>query len=93
MKWLRTVAREVYGLFVDDAGFTVALLVLLGAMGLAVMQGPRVHLQIPGWLAALMLFASLAATLLVSALRFARDKMKHKAQTTTQITTQTETQQ
>jgi hypothetical protein len=32
MKWLRTICREILGLFVDDGSFAVAILVWLGVV-------------------------------------------------------------
>ncbi len=29
MQWLKTIAREIYGLFVDDASFALAILLWL----------------------------------------------------------------
>ncbi len=43
MQWLKTIASEIYGLFVDDAGFALAILVWLGATWVLT---PRIP---PGW--------------------------------------------
>ena len=61
MRWLRTIATEIWGLFVDDLGLAVASLVWiavvwLGAPWLGPAAGPA-------------LFAGLAVILLASALR------------------------
>ena len=63
MSQLRAVAREIWGLFIDDGWFAAAVLVWLGVfrLGLA---------QLPG--AGVVLFSGLALILLVSAVRFAR---------------------
>jgi hypothetical protein len=61
MGWLRTIATEIWGLFVDDIGLAIAslvwiVLVWLGAAWLGPAAGPA-------------LFAGLAVILLTSALR------------------------
>ncbi len=67
MTWIRTVTREIFGLFVDDGNF--ALLILLW-LAFAVFLVPYL------WLApkarGFVLFAGLAALLLVSTVRYAR---------------------
>ncbi len=35
MKWLKTVAKEVFGLFIDDSSFALAILFLIGVVWLA----------------------------------------------------------
>jgi hypothetical protein len=67
MRWLRAIAREVWGLFVDDGSFAIAILawvaiVLIAARRIA--TGAR-------WLGPA-LFIGLAVVLVQSALRFAR---------------------
>ena len=69
MSWLRTIFREIYGLFVDDAAFAVAIVIWVAV---AVFVFPLL-----GWLArgrGPALFAGLAAILAVSAVRYARRK-------------------
>ncbi len=67
MRWIRTVCAELFGLFVDDGSFAVAILVWL----LVVWQGvPR--LGLPGVAGGPILFAGLVAILLESAVRRAR---------------------
>jgi len=61
MGWIRTIATEIWGLFVDDIGLAIAslvwiVLVWLGAAWLGPAAGPS-------------LFAGLAVILLSSALR------------------------
>lgn len=75
MSWIRTVLREIYGLFVDDIWFTLSILAWLGLTWFAVVEVPRLHLA--QWLPALMLFGGLAAILLESAIRFARNRPRH----------------
>jgi hypothetical protein len=67
MSWLGAALRELFALFVDDVGFSAALLawVLLATLLL-----PRLGLA-RGWGGPL-LFAGCAAALLVSARRAAR---------------------
>lgn len=69
MRWIKSIAREIYGLFVDDGSFAIAILVWLG---LAVAVVPHVA---PGarW-AGPALFAGLALILIASVLRFARHR-------------------
>jgi hypothetical protein len=63
-RWLRTVARELYGLFVDDGLFAAAIVLWLALTLVAAHAGlsPRWH--------AVALFAGLAAILVGSLLRF-----------------------
>jgi hypothetical protein len=74
MNWIRTVSREIFGLFVDDLWFTLSILIWLGMVWLGVVEAPRLHSPFAHWLPALMLFAGLAVILLESTLRFARSR-------------------
>jgi membrane protein implicated in regulation of membrane protease activity len=66
MGWLRAVAREVWGLFVDDGSFAAAILFwVVFAVLLA-------HLTSGPWWIGMVLFVGLAGILIQSALRFAR---------------------
>jgi membrane protein implicated in regulation of membrane protease activity len=67
MRWLRSIAREVLGLFVDDGSFAIAILawVILAVVGL-----PR-FAPVARW-AGPALFAGLALILIESVLRFLR---------------------
>jgi hypothetical protein len=67
MRWIKSIVREIYGLFVDDGSFAVAILVWLG---LAVAVVPRMTAE-ARW-AGPALFVGLAAILIESVLRFAR---------------------
>ena len=67
MRWLRSIAREVIGLFVDDGSFAIAILAWL-ALAAAVL--PRAGLWTRG--AGPVLFAGLAAILVASVLRYSR---------------------
>lgn len=69
MGWMRAVVREIFGLFVDDGKFALAILlwVLLAAFGFGRL-GPRSH-----W-TGLFLFAGLALILIQSVLRFVNSR-------------------
>ena len=69
MQPLRTILREIIGLFVDDGSFALAILLWIGLVwiGLVWIGPPSLHL--PG---GIILFAGLAILLIESALRFAR---------------------
>ncbi len=71
MLWLKSIAREVFGLFVDDGSFAIAILVWLafGTVGL-----PRIFLA-ARWTGPL-LFVGLAIILIESVLRFSRTRRK-----------------
>ncbi len=72
MRVLRLIRDELWGLFVDDGVFAGAIAVWLLA-GLAIL--PRLGLPRTGllpWLPAFVLFAGLAAILVLGALRAAR---------------------
>jgi O-antigen ligase len=66
MRWLRSITREILGLFVDDGSFALAILVWLS---LLLMVARLVGHT--GWLG-LALFGGLAIILVESVLRFAR---------------------
>lgn len=67
MSWMRTVLREVFGLFVDDGSFAIAILAWLLLVWLVL---PRLGVE-AGW-TGLILFAGLALILVESATRRAR---------------------
>lgn len=71
MRWLKSIAREIYGLFVDDGSFAVGTLVWVV---LTVVALPRIASG-ARW-AGPALFAGLAVILIESALRFARHRRK-----------------
>ncbi len=73
MRWLKSIAREVFGLFVDDGIFAVAILAWLA---LAVVVLPRVA-PAARW-SGPALFAGLALILIESALRFSRRRTKKR---------------
>jgi hypothetical protein len=67
MRWLKSIARELFGLFVDDGSFAIAILIWLA---LAFLVLPRVAR--PALWTGPALFAGLATILIESVLRFAR---------------------
>jgi hypothetical protein len=69
MNWLKNIFREIFGLFVDDASFALAILLWLGVVRWAT---PR--LNIPSGVTGVILFAGLALILAESATRYSRRK-------------------
>jgi hypothetical protein len=69
MKWLKNILREIFGLFVDDGSFALAIL-----LWLAVVRWASPHLNIPSGITAVILFAGLALILAESASRYSRRK-------------------
>ncbi len=67
MRWTRTILSELYGLFIDDGSFAVAILVWLALYWLV---APRIGL--PKGAMGPVLFLGLAAILVESAARRAR---------------------
>jgi hypothetical protein len=67
MRWLRSIVREVYGLFVDDGSLAAAILVWIVVVVVALPRvAPAARWSGPA------LFAGLAIILIESVLRFAR---------------------
>ena len=71
MRWLKSILREVVGLFVDDGSFAIAILVWLV---LAVVALPHVTAR-THWTGPI-LFVGLALVLVESVLRFSRRRRK-----------------
>jgi hypothetical protein len=67
MGWLRSVAREVWGLFVDDGSFAAAIAVWLGVV-LLVLRRVAWGVRWGG----VALFVGLALVLIENVLRYAR---------------------
>lgn len=67
MRWIKTVVSEIFGLFVDDGSFAIAILLWLVLAGLVL---PRT--DIPAAAKGPILFIGLAAILVESAARRAR---------------------
>ena len=53
MKWLKNIFREIFGLFVDDGSFALAVLIWL-----ALVRSATPHLNIPSGITAVILFES-----------------------------------
>jgi hypothetical protein len=74
MRWIKSIAREVWGLFVDDGSFAAAILVwILLAVVVLPRVAPAARCDGPA------LFAGLALILIESALRFSRRSAKCRA--------------
>ena len=71
MRWLNSILREIFGLFVDDGSFAIAILIWLA---LAVLLLPRI--APPARWSGPALFAGLALILIESVLRYARQNRK-----------------
>jgi hypothetical protein len=69
MKWLKNIVREIFGLFVDDGSFALAILVWL-----AIVRWATPHLNIPSGITGVILFAGLGLILAESATRYSRRK-------------------
>ena len=67
MPWLRSILAEIWGLFVDDGSFALAILVWFAVSWLL-----PPHFGVPPELRGPILFAGLATVLVESALRRAR---------------------
>lgn len=67
MTWLKSIFREIFGLFVDDGSFAIAILAWLCILFLAFP-----HLPIPAVWHGVILFAGLIAILIESTLRRSR---------------------
>ena len=67
MEWMRTVAREVWGLFVDDGRFAIAIVVWVGLVWLL-----ERRFEVGGTAGAAALFGGLGMVLVVSLCKFAR---------------------
>ena len=69
MKWLRNILREIFGLFVDDGSFALAIL-----LWLAIVRWATPRLNIPSGITGVILFAGLALILAESTTRYSRYK-------------------
>lgn len=69
MSWLKAVLEELFGLFVDDGSFAIAILLWLALLWLALP-----HLPIPGVWHGVILFVGLIVILIESVLRRARQR-------------------
>lgn len=68
MQWLRTMGREIYGLFVEDSSFATALVAWIVVACIALR-----FLHVGHW-GGPVLFLGLAATLVESVLRSSRKR-------------------
>lgn len=73
MSAIKTVFREIWGLFVDDGTFAAAILIWLVLCAVAL---PRLAAHIPVQASGLILFAGLGIILFEDTLRFARNKRR-----------------
>jgi hypothetical protein len=71
MRWLKSIAREVLGLFVDDGSFALAILAWV-AFAVFVLAGIAGHVSWTGPA----LFSGLALILIESVLRYSRRRNK-----------------
>jgi hypothetical protein len=69
MKWLQNIFREIFGLFVDDGSFALAIL-----LWLAIVRWVTPHFNISPSMTGIILFAGLALILAESATRYSRHK-------------------
>jgi hypothetical protein len=67
MRWPKAIVTEIFGLFVDDGAFALAIVIWLGAVWLVL---PR--LGVPTTWGGIILFAGLALILAESAMRRSR---------------------
>lgn len=73
MKWIKNILREIYGLFVDDGAFALAVLIWVG-----VVLWTTSHFAFSSAIAAIILFAGLALILIESTTRYARRRQRLK---------------
>lgn len=78
MTWIKNVLREIFGLFIDDGAFALAILVWLGVVHWAAR-----YIRFSSITLAVILFVGLALILLESATRYARRKRTVKDETPT----------
>lgn len=69
MTWLKAIFQELFGLFVDDGSFAIAILIWLVLLWLVL---PPLHVS--GVWRAVILFGGLTAILIESVLRRARQR-------------------
>ncbi len=67
MGWMRTVVREVWGLFVDDGSFALAIVIWVGLVWVMVRR-----FGVSAAVAGVVLFGGLGVILVESLWRFAR---------------------
>lgn len=73
MMWVKNIFREIFGLFVDDLAFALAILIWIGMVHWAAS-----HVNLSSATIAIALFTGLALILLESVTRYARLKWRVK---------------
>jgi hypothetical protein len=73
MKWILKILREIFGIFVDDGSFALAVLVWL-----AVVYWTTPHLCLPPAGTVIIFFSGLALILAESALRYSRRRQPRR---------------
>ncbi len=71
MHWIRNIAREVFGLFVDDGSFAIAVLAWIAVVWFVLV---RIKAPMPG---GIILFLGLGFILVESVSRFSRRTPKY----------------
>jgi hypothetical protein len=74
MQWMRTILSLIYGLFVDDGSFAVAILVWLGIIWMLASR-----LGVPRGVVGPLLFVGLATILVTSTAWQARRRLPEKS--------------
>jgi len=69
MNWLKNIFREIFGLFVDDGSFALAIIIWL-----VLIRWTTSHLSLSPAATGILLFAGLALILIESTVRYARHK-------------------
>jgi hypothetical protein len=73
MTWIKTILREIYGLFVDDLKFALAIVLWIALVRLIF---PRISIA-PAW-CGFILFAGLALILAETAALYSRSRRSNK---------------
>lgn len=76
MTWIRNILREIFGLFVDDGAFALAILIWIG-----IVHGAAPYIRLSSATIAIILFVGLALILLESTTRYVRRKRRVKDET------------
>lgn len=69
MNWIKNIVREIFGLFVDDGSFALAILIWL-----VLIRWTAPYLSLSPAVTGIILFAGLALILIESTARYARHK-------------------
>ncbi len=75
MKWLRSIAVEIYGLFVDDVSFALSILGCVGMAALLLRRVPSL-----ASFSGMVLFVALGLLLARSAVQFAAGRERGQGQ-------------